>query len=310
MQVEHVHDAQEDSQSPSLEIEQSGDANGAETESNSRVEENDGQSIKDLLKFLMKDGLRDMVNSARSAKKQRKRASTENADSDSDVDSSADDDDDFGLISKKKPSKKWRKKMLEWEKVVKKITSGAPGSNVIEHLMIDGFYNDINRTNIYKNGLVEIRVNGYLPFLFMGVYKYIAAVISDKEERELFSRDIIGCIELMCIDNVVYEEEELFGLIRKLYCDVKDNSAPLNWNANYTRLRGAYLNNQKHARKTRNPNQSKNSNKGLVRSNLPCKDWNKGKCSYAEECKFRHVCSECGSVEHKAVQCPTNGQKE
>ena len=41
------------------------------------------------------------------------------------------------------------------------------------------------------------------------------------------------------------------------------------------------------------------------RDNPPvCFAWNRGSCSYATRCNYRHVCSTCQSPSHKASECP------
>ena len=229
-------------------------------------------------------------------------------------DSSPDLDLDMDLkrIGKEKG---WRSKMeKDPDKVIKNVIKSSRGGNLIERLMIEGYNNDINVSNIYKNGNIELRVPNLVPFLAKGVMGYIRKQIDNENELEDFKGSLGDFYDKFLTDCVLFVQEETLDLLKKLYVDVREDRDCLNVADNNLRLRNECLNTQRRPFKRRNNNFSGgnnnyNSGRNSKRSNAKnkkkrlCLDWNKkGKCSYPN-CRYPHECSGCGSDQHGSVHC-------
>ena len=237
------------------------------------------------------------------------------------VDSSPDLDLEFNerRISKQKG---WRSKLeKDVDKLFKALIRNSRAGSFIEKMMIEGFNNNINVNNIYKNGNIEARVANLVPMLARGVMNYIKKSIDNEAERQRFMNSLDGFHDTFTEDCVMYQAEECLDLLKKLYIDLREDRDKLDVDKNNLELRGVYCNTKRRPWR-RNNNYYGNSNgyggnENSKRWNANngnkkrvCLDWNKkGKCTY-KNCRYPHECSSCGSTQHGSVHCKEAASEE
>ena len=238
-----------------------------------------------------------------------------------DDDSSQDLDLDFNerRVGKEKG---WRAKMeKDPDKVIKHVIKSSRGGNLIEKMMIEGFNNDINVSNIYKNGNIEVRVPNLLPMLARGVMNYVKKKIDNEEEKQRFVKGLDAFHDSFVVDCVGFIPDECLDLLKKVLVDVREERDKLDVGKNYLELRREYLNTQRKIWRRRNtfnvkgnsygggPRRTERKSGGNGNTKKLCLDWNKkGKCTYPN-CRYVHECSNCGSTQHGSVHCKENNEE-
>ena len=231
---------------------------------------------------------------------------------------------DLDFDDRRIPKQKgWRSKLeKDPDKVIKTCIKSSRAGNFIEKMMIEGFNNGINVSNIYKNGNIEPRVANLIPMVARKVMNYVKKNIDNEAEKQRFENSLDAFYDVFNEDCVLYTAEECIELLKKLYCDIKEEREKLEVDKNNLELRSVYCNTKRRIWRKNNGYTAGNSNYGGGSRNYKkgnpsnngkkrtCLDWNKkGKCTF-KNCRFPHECSSCGSHLHGSVHCKEAAEEE